>query len=161
MLAQGQSFSVKRGGLAAISSGLIFLKKTQTNNILDMCSFIAVTILIDYQLVSSLVIKGLFMLASKSLGHDQIKWSLKSSLLSSITRCSRLIFYIPALGLELPFLQGALFFVMGVGSAHCYEIDHCFQFSFSTKVFFFSLFCLVSIVFPFSLTSLPGSIRLK
>ena len=29
MLAQGQSSSAKRGGLAAVSSGLIFLKKTR------------------------------------------------------------------------------------------------------------------------------------
>lgn len=29
MLAQGQSSSAKRGGLAAVSSGLIFLKKTK------------------------------------------------------------------------------------------------------------------------------------
>ena len=31
MLAQGQSSSAKRGGLAAVSSGLIFLKKTKKN----------------------------------------------------------------------------------------------------------------------------------
>ena len=30
MLAQGQSSSIKRGGLAVVSSGLIFLKKKKT-----------------------------------------------------------------------------------------------------------------------------------
>ena len=32
MLAQGQASSAKRGGLAAVSSGLIFLKKKKSNN---------------------------------------------------------------------------------------------------------------------------------
>ncbi|GAA8719286.1 hypothetical protein HpDR94a_14830 [Helicobacter pylori] len=32
MLAQGQSSSAKRGGLAAVSSGLIFLKKKKKEN---------------------------------------------------------------------------------------------------------------------------------
>ena len=33
MLAQGQPFSAKRGGLAVVSSGLIFLKKKKKINI--------------------------------------------------------------------------------------------------------------------------------
>ena len=32
MLAQGQSSSAKRGGLSAVSSGLIFLKKEKKSN---------------------------------------------------------------------------------------------------------------------------------
>ena len=36
MLAQGQSSSAKRGGLAAVSSGLIFLKKKKNSGLAEI-----------------------------------------------------------------------------------------------------------------------------
>ena len=41
MLAQGQSSSAKRGGLAVVSSGLIFLKKKPPKNKLILNKFVS------------------------------------------------------------------------------------------------------------------------
>ena len=41
MLAQGQAYSAKRGGLAVVSSGLIFLKKKRNQDLIDVCALCA------------------------------------------------------------------------------------------------------------------------
>lgn len=52
-------------------------------SILDVFQCIAVIIRTDEQIVPSLINKSLFMLASKILGYDPVKSSLKASLLFS------------------------------------------------------------------------------
>lgn len=106
---------------------------------------------------TSLVIKSLFMLASKTLGYEEMKWSLNLPCYLVLQDVPDFFFFPPALGLELPFLQWALFLVMGVRSAHCYWVGHCFKFIIGTKVF---SFILISI-FPFSLYFIARNCSVK